>query len=73
MAIVIVMASATIKIAMKISIIIINQLNLGGGKTTEDITQANDENHKKKKKGATLGECEVPTCPPSAKQGHKGH
>ena len=50
------MASATIKIAMKISIIIINQLNLGGGKTTEDITQANDENHKKKKKGATLGE-----------------
>lgn len=47
MAIVIVMASATIKIAMKISIIIINQLNLGGGKTTEDITQANDENHKK--------------------------
>ena len=56
MAIVIVMASATIKIAMNISIIIINQLNLGGGKTTEDITQANDENHKKKKKGATLGE-----------------
>ena len=57
MAIVIAMASATIKIAMKISIIIINQLNLGGGKTTEDITQAsNDENHKKKKKGATLGE-----------------